>query len=213
MCYSNSSGHLSVFVCLCDVNPPHHLSLPLGLCLSAGGQISFDVFPDGWDKRFCLGIVEKDNYSTIHFFGDKTKTVSMLTTAGQHNDAWVHVDSSKGRIWIELPDSTSGKRPDGETIEITHLEVLSQRMGHFGPHASCTEDYDMCLVLWLMPPASTALNDYVAPHQPGYISKPSPFSQLLPPASLSSNRFVQSELLKCLLWLWATMNKPKMEKK
>lgn len=142
MCYSNSSGHLSVFVCLCDVNPPRHLSLPLGLCLSAGGQISFDVFPDGWDKRFCLGIVEKDNYSTIHFFGDKTKTVSMLTTAGQHNDAWVHVDSSKGRIWIELPDSTSGKRPDGETIEITHLEVLSQRMGHFGPHASCTEDYD-----------------------------------------------------------------------
>ncbi len=51
--------------------------LPLGLCFSAGGQISFDVFPDGWDKRFCLGIVEKDNYSTIHFFGDKTKPVSM----------------------------------------------------------------------------------------------------------------------------------------
>lgn len=45
---------------------------------SAGGQISFDVFPEGWDKRFCLGIIEKDNYSTIHFFGDKTKPVSML---------------------------------------------------------------------------------------------------------------------------------------
>ncbi|XP_034543454.1 phosphomannomutase 2 [Notolabrus celidotus] len=44
-----------------------------GLTFSIGGQISFDVFPDGWDKRFCLGIVEKDNYSTIHFFGDKTK--------------------------------------------------------------------------------------------------------------------------------------------
>lgn len=44
-----------------------------GLSFSIGGQISFDVFPDGWDKRFCLGIVEKDNYSTIHFFGDKTK--------------------------------------------------------------------------------------------------------------------------------------------
>lgn len=52
---------------------------------SAGGQISFDVFPDGWDKRFCLGFVEKDNYSSIHFFGDKTKPVS---TAGEHNNGW-----------------------------------------------------------------------------------------------------------------------------
>ncbi|XP_031695441.1 phosphomannomutase 2 isoform X3 [Anarrhichthys ocellatus] len=51
-----------------------------GLSFSIGGQISFDVFPDGWDKRFCLGFVE-DNYSTIHFFGDKTKPVSMLITA------------------------------------------------------------------------------------------------------------------------------------
>uniref|UniRef100_A0A8D1AX36 Phosphomannomutase n=1 Tax=Sus scrofa TaxID=9823 RepID=A0A8D1AX36_PIG len=37
-----------------------------------GGQISFDVFPDGWDKRYCLGHVEKDGYKTIYFFGDKT---------------------------------------------------------------------------------------------------------------------------------------------
>lgn len=37
-----------------------------------GGQISFDVFPEGWDKRYCLGIVEKDSYQRIHFFGDKT---------------------------------------------------------------------------------------------------------------------------------------------
>ncbi|KAI5090291.1 phosphomannomutase 2 [Silurus meridionalis] len=44
-----------------------------GLAFSIGGQISFDVFPEGWDKRYCLGIVEKDGYKTIHFFGDKTK--------------------------------------------------------------------------------------------------------------------------------------------
>lgn len=43
---------------------------------SAGGQISFDVFPEGWDKRYCLGIVEKDSYQRIHFFGDKTMPVS-----------------------------------------------------------------------------------------------------------------------------------------
>lgn len=44
-----------------------------GLSFSIGGQISFDVFPDGWDKRYCLSFVEKDQFSTIHFFGDKTK--------------------------------------------------------------------------------------------------------------------------------------------
>ncbi|KAI4832094.1 hypothetical protein KUCAC02_015075 [Chaenocephalus aceratus] len=43
-----------------------------GLSFSIGGQISFDVFPDGWDKTFCLRFVEED-FSTIHFFGDKTE--------------------------------------------------------------------------------------------------------------------------------------------
>ncbi|XP_030315520.1 phosphomannomutase 2 isoform X4 [Calypte anna] len=43
-----------------------------GLTFSIGGQISFDVFPDGWDKRYCLGIIANDGYKTIYFFGDKT---------------------------------------------------------------------------------------------------------------------------------------------
>ncbi|XP_054850636.1 phosphomannomutase 2 [Eublepharis macularius] len=43
-----------------------------GLTFSIGGQISFDVFPDGWDKRYCLGIVGNGSFKTIHFFGDKT---------------------------------------------------------------------------------------------------------------------------------------------
>ncbi|EPY28214.1 phosphomannomutase [Strigomonas culicis] len=38
---------------------------------SIGGQISFDVFPKGWDKTYCLQFVEKD-FDKIHFFGDKT---------------------------------------------------------------------------------------------------------------------------------------------
>lgn len=42
-----------------------------GLQLSIGGQISFDVFPKGWDKTYCLGHIEVDNYKEIHFFGDK----------------------------------------------------------------------------------------------------------------------------------------------
>ncbi|TPX14167.1 uncharacterized protein E0L32_000561 [Thyridium curvatum] len=51
----------------------------LGLTFSIGGQISFDVFPQGWDKTYCLNHLESEAkkqggiaYTTIHFFGDKT---------------------------------------------------------------------------------------------------------------------------------------------
>lgn len=43
----------------------------LNLTYSIGGQISFDVFPQGWDKTYCLQFVEND-FDEIHFFGDKT---------------------------------------------------------------------------------------------------------------------------------------------
>lgn len=39
-------------------------------------QISFDVFPIGWDKTYCLQHVKKlGNFSKIHFYGDKTYEV------------------------------------------------------------------------------------------------------------------------------------------
>ncbi len=44
----------------------------IGLKYSIGGQISFDVFPEGWDKTYCLRHVLPRGYSQIHFFGDKT---------------------------------------------------------------------------------------------------------------------------------------------
>ena len=43
----------------------------LNLRFSIGGQISFDVFPMGWDKSFCLKFIE-NQYDEIHFWGDKT---------------------------------------------------------------------------------------------------------------------------------------------
>ncbi|KDR67981.1 hypothetical protein GALMADRAFT_257526 [Galerina marginata CBS 339.88] len=43
-----------------------------GLTYSIGGQISFDVFPNGWDKTYALGLVEDEQFEEIHFFGDKT---------------------------------------------------------------------------------------------------------------------------------------------
>jgi phosphomannomutase len=43
----------------------------LNLTYSIGGQISFDVFPNGWDKRVCLQYLT-EQYDEIHFFGDST---------------------------------------------------------------------------------------------------------------------------------------------
>ena len=43
-----------------------------GLTFAIGGQISIDVFPNGWDKRISLKYVENNGYREIHFFGDKT---------------------------------------------------------------------------------------------------------------------------------------------
>ena len=55
-----------------------------------GGQISFDVFPIGWDKTFCLQFVEKEGYKEIHFFGDKTHEVFINTHVNNDvlNHAW-----------------------------------------------------------------------------------------------------------------------------
>ena len=44
----------------------------LNLNYSIGGQISFDVFPQGWDKTYCLNYIGESEYDEIHFFGDKT---------------------------------------------------------------------------------------------------------------------------------------------
>ena len=44
-----------------------------GLQFSIGGQVSFDVFPKGWDKTYCLRFLEE--YKDIHFFGDRTMPV------------------------------------------------------------------------------------------------------------------------------------------
>ena len=48
-----------------------------------GGQISFDVFPQGWDKTYALKHLETEKISTIYFFGDKTFKVSRLSIDGE----------------------------------------------------------------------------------------------------------------------------------
>mmetsp|Transcript_120574 Transcript_120574/g.240083 ORF Transcript_120574/g.240083 Transcript_120574/m.240083 type:complete len:253 (+) Transcript_120574:72-830(+) len=42
------------------------------LTYSIGGQISFDLFPRGWDKTYCLRHLPEEEFTEVHFFGDKT---------------------------------------------------------------------------------------------------------------------------------------------
>ncbi|GAB5036294.1 phosphomannomutase a1 [Nannochloropsis oceanica] len=44
----------------------------LDLTFSIGGQISFDLFPKGWDKTYCLRYLAEGDFDEVHFFGDKT---------------------------------------------------------------------------------------------------------------------------------------------
>jgi phosphomannomutase len=42
----------------------------MNLKFSIGGQISFDVFPSGWDKTYCLRYLKE--FDEVYFYGDKT---------------------------------------------------------------------------------------------------------------------------------------------
>eukprot|EP01034_Spumella_vulgaris_P032721 gene32721-40384_t len=55
-----------------DQQPLQEKFAHLNLKYSVGGQISFDVFPQGWDKTYCLNHLPEGEYDEIHFFGDKT---------------------------------------------------------------------------------------------------------------------------------------------
>ncbi len=66
-----------------------------GLQFSIGGQISFDVFPKGWDKTFCLNYVDLATIKTVHFFGDKTYKVCTsqnmyLSCCSEVSARWIH---------------------------------------------------------------------------------------------------------------------------
>lgn len=68
------------------------------LTYSIGGQISFDVFPEGWDKRFCLTQVTADGFEKIYFFGDKTFQGG--------NDFEIANDSRTVSFTVTSPDNT-----------------------------------------------------------------------------------------------------------
>jgi len=67
----------------------------LKLQFSIGGQISFDVFPVGWNKTFCLQYV---NFPNIFFFGDKTEPGG--------NDYEIFTDPRVKGTSVKSPDDT-----------------------------------------------------------------------------------------------------------
>ncbi|CAF9933682.1 MAG: Phosphomannomutase [Alectoria fallacina] len=75
-----------------------------GLTYSIGGKISFDIFPTGWDKTYCLQHLKTEkslsgvDYSTIHFFGDKTYKGG--------NDYEIFEDSRTVGHSVESPEDT-----------------------------------------------------------------------------------------------------------
>ncbi|XP_057341704.1 uncharacterized protein LOC130678491 isoform X2 [Microplitis mediator] len=77
----------------------------MALTYSIGGQISFDVFPIGWDKTYCLRHV--DEYDEIHFFGDKTREGG--------NDYEIYES-----------DLTTGHRVSGPEDTLKQLKILCE---------------------------------------------------------------------------------------
>ncbi|ESK97695.1 phosphomannomutase [Moniliophthora roreri MCA 2997] len=65
--YDKQHGIRSKFVSVLKEKFPDY-----DLTYSIGGQISFDIFPRGWDKTYALRHVEDEGFEEIHFFGDKT---------------------------------------------------------------------------------------------------------------------------------------------
>ncbi|XP_043931550.1 phosphomannomutase 1 [Protopterus annectens] len=53
-----------------------------GIRFTKGGMISFDVFPEGWDKRYSLDVLEGEGFKTIYFFGNETAPMRDQPTAG-----------------------------------------------------------------------------------------------------------------------------------
>ncbi|KAM0745798.1 putative phosphomannomutase [Meredithblackwellia eburnea MCA 4105] len=69
-----------------------------GLTFSIGGQISFDAFPNGWDKTFALTHLTTESFETIHFFGDKTYKGG--------NDYEIYTDERTEGHSVENPNDT-----------------------------------------------------------------------------------------------------------
>ena len=81
----------------------------LNVTIKLGGDTSFDIYPNGWDKTFCLRHFERASGWTHWFVGDR------CTELGNDYEIFCELNEHK-RAW-----ETSGPE---ETIEIIDLHVL-----------------------------------------------------------------------------------------
>ncbi|XP_053325092.1 phosphomannomutase 1 [Spea bombifrons] len=69
-----------------------------GLRFTKGGMISFDIFPEGWDKRYCLDVLAEEKFRSIHFFGNETSPGG--------NDYEIYADPRTIGHTVESPEDT-----------------------------------------------------------------------------------------------------------
>jgi hypothetical protein len=75
--YDVATALLTLALSKADLPPPAHK--PYNLRFTVGGRTSFDVVPEGWDKRYCLRHINtvcrsplSPGYTRILFCGDRT---------------------------------------------------------------------------------------------------------------------------------------------
>ena len=110
-----------------------HLFLPpLTACRPSlsrfcGVQISFDVFPTGWDKTYCLQHVKEHGaFKTIHFFGDKT------FEGGNDHEIFEHSDTVGHTVKSWEDTRCCGGAVDARREQEGHRERSREREGERG---------------------------------------------------------------------------------
>lgn len=82
-------------------------------------MISFDVFPEGWDKRCCLDCLDQDSFDTIHFFGNETSPVSVT----QPRSLLIQV-TPRSRPGHRVTEQTSWETPREQPVLTSPLHRL-----------------------------------------------------------------------------------------
>ena len=85
-----------------------------GLRFTKGGIKSFDVFPAGWDKTYCLKFIKEKGFDNIIFFGDNTYP------GGADYDLAINENITRG-ISVKGPEDTI-KKINEILIEIENLK-------------------------------------------------------------------------------------------
>lgn len=91
---------------------------------SVGGEISIDVFPHGWDKRYCVKHLIDDSVKNIYFFGD------MVHPGG--NDYEIFNDERVYGVQVASPADTMEKSRDllgkiREERDMSDIKILRMR--------------------------------------------------------------------------------------